>query len=244
MNSTDIQNHNIVLFSKGNICYDGASFSGIYGILNNITGKWYIGQSKNVPRRTMEYLNMKIKSGQKLIYRALKKYGIQNFTCYKLEECKLNELSERELYWGSKLNSMCPTGYNLSLGGQGNKIISEETRLKMSKSSIGHKRNMGHKHSEETKEKMSLSAKLVLTPERIEKMRIANIGNQHWKLIPIEKLARTEETKQKIREKAIGRKASKETRLKMSNSRKLRTIIQWLEKEAPWFVPQKLEEIK
>lgn len=230
-----------VLFNNTDIIYTENTFSGVYGLYCQTTKKWYVGQSKDVLRRIQEYLKMKV-SEQKLIYRALKKYGIANFICYKLEECSLENLSQREVYWGEKLNSMAPNGYNLSLGLQGNKIILDSTREKMRLASLGHKHNVGRKHSEETKAKMSDSAKKNITEEVLAQRSKRMIGNTFWKANIGKKYS--EERKEKIRQKAFGRKISEETKKKMSVTRNVNKIIKWLEHEAPWFVPQELKEIK
>ena len=49
-----------------------------------------------------------------------------------------------------------------------NRIVSEETKKKISLSLIGHKRNLGKKHSEETKKKISISKKGSIPHNRYE----------------------------------------------------------------------------
>lgn len=48
----------------------------------------------------------------------MKKYGIENFIIEKLEECSVEESSEREMFWIDKLNTY-KNGYNATLGGEG-----------------------------------------------------------------------------------------------------------------------------
>jgi hypothetical protein len=94
----------------------------IYKTTNNINGKIYIGQdSKNNPK----YLG----SGH-LIYRAIKKYGISNFTKEILEICDCKEeLNNKEIYWIEKLDSTNYTiGYNISKGGTGGKLVDVEAK--------------------------------------------------------------------------------------------------------------------
>lgn len=81
---------------------------GIYKITNNITGNFYIGSSNNIFRRFREHknvaFNIKSKNYKYPIYRAIRKYGIDNFKFEVLE--KLNEetdLINREKYWFNKL---------------------------------------------------------------------------------------------------------------------------------------------
>lgn len=85
----------------------------IYKITNKINGKIYIGQ------------RMKIKDSYygsgKLIKRAIKKYGKNNFTKEILEKCSTKEeLNKKEVYWIKKLDSKIPNGYNISDGGKTN----------------------------------------------------------------------------------------------------------------------------
>lgn len=84
----------------------------IYEIKNKVNGKIYIGQHSS------DELGSYWGSG-KLIKRAIKKYGIENFERTILEKCSnKNELNERERYWIKEKDSI-HTGYNLTDGGTG-----------------------------------------------------------------------------------------------------------------------------
>jgi group I intron endonuclease len=84
----------------------------IYEIKNKINGKSYIGQHSS--NELVSYWG----SG-KLLNRAIKKYGIENFERTILEKCfDKNELNEREKYWIKEKDSI-NTGYNLTEGGTG-----------------------------------------------------------------------------------------------------------------------------
>ena len=131
-----------LLFSSGSLCYSGVCFSGIYGIQCHTTSKWYVGESIHVLNRISAYIGLNCNK-QKLIYNAIKKYGIGNFSCYKLEECEANKkiLGEREIHWGTQLNSMAPNGYNLKLGSSGSTMKNKSQP------------RLGAKWSEEQKQK-------------------------------------------------------------------------------------------
>jgi len=119
---------------------------GIYKIINP-TGKIYIGQAVDVDKRWSEYnLNNSNLIKQPKIYRSLKKHGIDNHVFEIIEECLLEQLNEREIYWGNHYNVLGENGLNLKLGGQGG-ILSEEVKNRISNGMKGIKR------SEETKEK-------------------------------------------------------------------------------------------
>ena len=84
---------------------------GIYKITNTITGKSYIGHSKDILRRWAQH-RFDAKTKELPLYRAIRKYGIENFDFSILEECKIKDLSVREDYYVNKFNSYIPNGYN------------------------------------------------------------------------------------------------------------------------------------
>jgi group I intron endonuclease len=115
---------------------------GIYGLRNKINGKWYVGQSVNLPRRINEYNKLKCRKQPK-IYSALKKYGIGGFDIITLEHCDIDKLNERETHWILHYDSM-KNGYNLTTGGDSN-ITSNEIKEKRRKSMMGRKLSVEHK---------------------------------------------------------------------------------------------------
>lgn len=100
----------------------------IYKITNKINGKVYIGQTrKSIKQRWNEHKKTAFtKSGRTSdypLYRAFRKYGIENFKIEEIEECYFEKLNEREIYWIKYYNSTSKKGYNQSLGGQGNRTL-------------------------------------------------------------------------------------------------------------------------
>lgn len=91
---------------------------GIYKITNNINGKSYIGQSINILQRWKAHKN-KFKTEEYPLYRAMRKYGIENFSFEIIEECSEKDLNEREIYWIKFFQSFGEKGYNLTRGGEG-----------------------------------------------------------------------------------------------------------------------------
>lgn len=90
-----------------------AKITGIYGIYNTITEKWYVGQSSNVWKRNSgelrelrnyEFFNAKLK-------RDCIKYGVDSFKFFILEFCKISELTDRENFWIDCKNAI-KNGYN------------------------------------------------------------------------------------------------------------------------------------
>lgn len=97
--------------------------SGIYKITNMLNNKAYIGQSKDIYVR---WKNHKSDAFNKLsevynypLYRAIRKYGIENFQFDIIERCEYSKLNERELYYIKKFNTLSGNGYNQVLPGQG-----------------------------------------------------------------------------------------------------------------------------
>jgi len=91
---------------------------GIYKISNNINNHVYIGCSVDIEKRFKEHLNYEksITQQNKTLYKAFRKYGIENFTFKVIEECKKEDLEERECFYIKQYNSYLD-GYNETIGG-------------------------------------------------------------------------------------------------------------------------------
>ena len=74
----------------------------IYKYTNNINGKIYIGQTRQqLQKRHDKYLQQL--NDHTYFHRALKKYGIENFTLEIIEDnIPLEQLDEKEIYWIKK----------------------------------------------------------------------------------------------------------------------------------------------
>lgn len=94
-------------------------FGRIYIIRNTINNKVYIGQTKvSIKLRFINHLSAARNGKDYVIGKAIRKYGEENFYIELLEECTVEELNEREIYWISFFNSTNPKfGYNMSIGG-------------------------------------------------------------------------------------------------------------------------------
>ena len=89
---------------------------GIYKIQNKINNKCYIGQSINIDRRWKEHKRKYYFEDTKF-YRAIRKYGLENFEFSIIEECSPEDLDERENYWIVYYNTI-EEGYNSLLSNQ------------------------------------------------------------------------------------------------------------------------------
>lgn len=134
----------------------------IYKWTCNVNGKSYIGQTINERKRELEFWdeNDSYTSNGSHIDCARKYYGLNKKTwtktilkrlwCKDGNEEKLKErLDYWEKYYINKYNTF-DDGYNLTNGGETNKIISEESKEKLSKASIKQWEN----YSKEEKEKV------------------------------------------------------------------------------------------
>lgn len=95
----------------------------IYIIENTVNDKVYIGQTiTSLDTRWKNHLsnarNEKHPDNtHMIIYNAMRKHGIENFSIRILEEnIPQEKLNERETYWITKYNSIRPNGYNILLG--------------------------------------------------------------------------------------------------------------------------------
>lgn len=93
---------------------------GIYKITNQYNQKCYIGQSVNIEHRWRQHRRAVNKTESDTydypLYRAIRKYGIENFSFEIIEECSFSEQDEREIYYINHYNSIL-YGYNISTGG-------------------------------------------------------------------------------------------------------------------------------
>ena len=92
----------------------------IYKITNKINGKSYIGKTEQtVEKRFKEHISDARNKAHmdRPLYRAIRKYGIENFIIETLEEC--DNAVEREVFWIKHYNTFGNSGYNATIGGDG-----------------------------------------------------------------------------------------------------------------------------
>lgn len=166
--------------------------SGIYLVTNLVNGMTYVGQSSNLKRRLAEYKTPKYADRNYEISKAIKEFGIENFKFEIIEECSIDNLYEKEVFW---IDLLKPE-YNKNKGGLGNRgyIPTEETRNTLSKYG-----KIQWANKTEDEKQYIIANNLKRRP----------LGYKHL-----------ESTKQKLRERQLGKKLSEETKKKISISNK------------------------
>jgi group I intron endonuclease len=139
---------------------------GIYSITSP-TGRIYIGQSTDIEKRLYYYQTCwKHIKPQRKLYSSFKKYGVESHIFKVVEECDLDILDEREIFYIGLFESTV-NGLNIKLGGVGGKQT-QETKNRIGKSNKGISRPKTLEHIEklkgqtrnsETKLKMSVAKK-------------------------------------------------------------------------------------
>jgi group I intron endonuclease len=163
----------------------------VYLIKNNINGKQYVGQTKQNPTEYWKHCIRRALAGSKskpALYAAIRKHGIKSFQFEPLvivESKQELDYYERELIKSLGLRNR-NNGYNCTDGGEGIHGFqhSEGTKEKMRFAALGNKCGLGHKVSEEHREKLK--------------------GNQH-----ASGYKHTEEAKARISQSLVGNKRAK-----------------------------------
>ena len=101
---------------------------GIYKITNKINGHAYIGQSVNIQKRLTKHKHYEQEDSHYPLYRAFQKYGIENFLFEILEECTIDELDNREIYWIQYYDTF-KNGYNQTSGGSGPRCCGQKLSI-------------------------------------------------------------------------------------------------------------------
>lgn len=155
---------------KLNILKEVNGKSGVYMWTNLSNSKRYIGSSVNLKRRILEYYNVNrlLKMPSMVINNALLKYGYLNFSFSIIEFCEIKDLKNKEKYYFELLKPE----YN---------ILKEPGSPS---------RGKGWKHSNETIEKMRLSA-LKKSPIVIAKMSASQRTSQAVEVTDLELKTKT-----------------------------------------------------
>lgn len=131
----------------------------LYRIINKISGRSYIGMTKNSLSFRFKSHKWAATSGKKSpLYNAIRSYGLENFEINKLSEyVTKQDCCEAEVAAIVGEDNL----YNLAKGGEGGFTVSNivEWKKKLSKAREGRKPALGMKHTEENKKLFSECAK-------------------------------------------------------------------------------------
>jgi len=202
----------------------------VYILTNIVNGKQYIGITNSLAKRWNKHKNAK--GGNTALYSAIKKYGIENFIFTHFADAFDVECAKKiEIMLIKEHNTKSPNGYNLTEGGDGVNLPSDEARKRMS---LSHK---GKKQSEETKQKRSESLKKAyaegrhkgskgkswnLTEETKEKIMLSKLGDKN----PMFGKKHSEEFIKKRCEKKIGVKDTEEVKANKKQAQLLRRELE------------------
>lgn len=157
---------------RANFFINQKNMIGIYSITNRLTGEIYIGCSINIQERWNNHRSnlKKNRHENKHLQAVYNKYG-DVFDYSIIEECSIENLHEREIFYIQKFDSI-KNGYNQTAGGDGLVHPSDELKQRLHQSAVDREiwkqfpntsgqnnPNYGKHPSEETRRKMSEKAK-------------------------------------------------------------------------------------
>ena len=147
----------------------------VYVIRNQVTCKVYIGQTKNPKgRKAGHWCAGRTGNPDTLLYRSMRKHGVENFSFEVIEECADEAIDERERFWVAHFDSFNPEkGYNLTSGGEGGKEFSNESCEKIRQKAL--KRQSP---SEETRRKIGDATRGKPNPQ-FQKLRAEQHGSRN-----------------------------------------------------------------
>jgi group I intron endonuclease len=156
----------------------------IYRILNKLTKKCYIGETKckDVARRWNQHKQtIEINKGCPALRDAVKKYGIDNFEFSVLIICFDDERFKYEIEYIKKYNSVVPNGYNITNGGEGGGFQGK-THTEEVKNGIKNKLKQKYIDNPELKKQLSERNKIVMSnPEVREKIKNGILNSEKMK---------------------------------------------------------------
>lgn len=182
----------------------------IYRILNKITKKCYIGETKCkdvIWRWNQHKQKIEINKGCPALRDAVKKYGIDNFEFSVLIICFDDERFKHEIEYIKRYNSVAPNGYNLTNGGEGGGFQGK-THTEEVKNDIKNKLKQKYIDNPDLKKQMSERNKIIMSnPEVRDKIKNGILNSEKMKKVIEDKrignykqIKHTEERKTKISE--------------------------------------------
>jgi group I intron endonuclease len=205
----------------------------IYLITNEVTGKYYVGQtSLKVHTRFRNHVSAaktNFKRGCKRLQRSMQKHGSEHFSVQEIGSAQTSEKGNSlETLWIVALDATNrEIGYNLCPQGKSTRGFkwSEESKAKLSATNMGNKHSLGVSCSEEKKQKISIA---LLGHKQSPNSGSFKKGHGLGSHI-------SESHKEALRKAHTGKTVSEETRLRLSSLRKgkepwnkgLRRVKKW-----------------
>ena len=112
---TYYRNHTTDLINR---VVGAGTHTGIYKLTNLLNQKTYVGQAADLGARWKDHIKagLGIDAPNNMLYTAMMKDGVENFTFEVLEECDRSQLNDRETYYINFYRSQ-EHGYNMKRGG-------------------------------------------------------------------------------------------------------------------------------
>lgn len=161
---------------------------GVYKITSP-TNRVYIGSSVNIKWRVNQYKTLDCKNQTKL-YRSLKKHDWSNHKFEIIEECSVEILLQRELYYGTLFNVLhSKKGLNCRLpkSMESYQYMSQETKNKIAKANKGRYIGTVKGHYESSLKKLNIEdvikIKKLLVENKLTQLEISKIFNVSRKII-------------------------------------------------------------
>lgn len=160
----------------------------IYKATCKVSGKSYIGWTNNFKRRKKTHEIDALKGNEALpkFYRAIRKYGIENFEWKIIDWSSSEEFGKRqEIYWIGRFNTF-ENGYNSTIGGDGGPVLKGKDNPRFGKpmsSEAKKKSSESHKRenlSDETRLRLSVGHKKENLSE-ITRKKLSEGHKKKWK---------------------------------------------------------------
>ena len=159
----------------------------IYRILNKITKKCYIGETKckDVARRWSQHKQTieRDTGGCPALRDAVNKYGIENFEFTVLIICFDEDRFACETEYIHKYNSVVPNGYNITKGGEGGGFQGK-THTDQTKTVIKNKLKQKYIDNPELMKQLSERNKILMSnPDVRDKIKNGILNSDKWKKV-------------------------------------------------------------
>lgn len=185
----------------------------IYKITNLINNGVYVGQtSRTIMERFSDHIinsNKYVdgKSGYSHLYRAMKKYGSENFVIEQIDSAdSKEELDEKEKYWILYYRSCNLVCYNIADGGTGGNTWDnhtlEEKLIIGNKISTANSGKIHGAHSEETRKKISEAVK---DAQQYRSDESKQLESQKKRQAALSRAPKSQETRKKLSESNKGK---------------------------------------